>query len=305
MKSKQDKIYAAICKLANFPIDKKNKNKEKTILLALKAVEKKIVHDKLVQKKTNLRINTILKVVESYAKLNFHQKAPLVSDGHHLDGLSSGINMLGEELQTSTVSLKEKEVLLKEIHHRVKNNLQIISSLLSLQMDAATNTQSANFFADNTRRIRSMALVHETLYQSKNISEVNFADYLHSLIRFIKDSHKNDKAIRLLLDVSAHNLKIDTAIPCGLIVNELITNSYKHAFTGQMEGEIRLKFSKEKNRNCKITISDNGIGLPKKFSVEKSASLGLQLVTLLTEQLDGTLSIKNKTGASFTITFPS
>jgi len=305
MESKQDKVYTAICKLAGFPVDKKNKNKEKTILLAIKAIEKKIANNKLVQKNTNLRINTILKVVESYAKLNFHQKAPLVSDGHHLDGLSSGINMLGEELQTSTVSLKEKEVLLKEIHHRVKNNLQIISSLLSLQMDTATNTQSVNFFADNIRRIRSMALVHETLYQSKNISEVNFADYLQTLISSIKEPYKNEKAIRLLLKASAHNLKIDAAIPCGLIVNELITNSHKHAFAGKTEGEIMLKFGKEKNGNCKISISDNGIGLPKKFSLEKSTNLGLQLVTLLTEQLDGTLSIKNKTGASFTITFPS
>lgn len=264
-----------------------------------------MAYNKLVQKSTNLRINTILKVVESYAKLDFHKKAPLVNDGHHLDGLSAGINMLGEELQTSTVSLKEKEVLLKEIHHRVKNNLQIISSLLSLQMDATTSTQSVNFFADNMRRIRSMALVHETLYQSKNISEVNFADYLQTLISSLKDSHKNDKAIQLSLDASAHHLKIDTAIPCGLIVNELVTNSYKHAFVEKTDGKIILKFGKAKNGNCKISISDNGIGLPKMFSVKNSTTLGLQLVTLLTEQLDGTLSIKNKTGASFTITFPS
>lgn len=308
MSKQQDKIYNRIFKMAGTPVALKEKNKEVLVMKALAKIEKSFKENKTVQQETNGRINNILRVVEAYAKLNFQKKASVKTKASHFDALASGINMLGEELQSSTVSLKEKEVLLKEVHHRVKNNLQIISSLLSLQMHGVSDKSTLDFFADNTRRIKSMALVHETLYQSKNISEVNFAGYLHALIGSVKDSYRNEKTINVFLEAESHNLKIDTAIPCGLIINELITNSYKYAFNGKPGGEINLRFTKDKAKgksgNYKLSVKDNGVGLPEKFDINKSTTLGLQLVTILTEQLDGTLSLESKEGASFTIDFP-
>lgn len=306
MSRKKDKIYIKVCKIAGVPVNRKEKDKEAFMLRALTKIESEFQKNRTIQQKTNRRINDILNVVECYAKLQFDKKSFVGTSGDDFDALATGINMLGEELQSSTVSLKEKEVLLKEVHHRVKNNLQIISSLLSLQMEGISDKNSIKFFSDNTRRIRSMALVHETLYQSKDISEVDFACYLKALILSVKDSYKNEKPIRVLLEAESHHLKIDTAIPCGLIINELITNSYKYAFDGKQDGEIHLKFTKAKGKagNYKLSIRDNGIGFSKKFDLNKTTTLGLQLVSILTQQLDGSLSLENNKGASFTIDFP-
>ncbi|MBI2272099.1 MAG: sensor histidine kinase [Bacteroidetes bacterium] len=308
MSRKRDGVYSKVCRMIGVPVNKKEKDKEAFMIRALTKIEKEFKQNKTAQRKTNKRINNILNVVEAYAKLQFDRKSFVGTSGDDFDALATGINMLGEELQSSTVSLKEKEVLFREVHHRVKNNLQIISSLLSLQMDGLSDKNSINFFADNTRRIRSMALVHETLYQSKDISGVDFACYLKALVLSVKDSYKNEKPIRVLLEAESHHLKIDTAIPCGLIINELITNSYKYAFDGKEDGEILLKFTKEnvkgKPGNYKLNIRDNGIGLSRKFDINKSTTLGLQLVSMLTEQLDGTFSLESNKGVSFTIDFP-
>ncbi|MCC6691490.1 MAG: sensor histidine kinase [Bacteroidia bacterium] len=254
------------------------------------------------------KINQILEVVESYAKLDFNKKAPIENSNNNFNALAIGINMLGEELQSSTISLNEKDILLKEIHHRIKNNLQIISSLLRLQADQVQDKRLSVFFSDNVRRIKSMALVHETLYNSENLSKVNFSQYLRSLIDHIREAYHYTQKIDFVLKAEPHNLKIDVAIACGLIINELITNSIKYAFEKRNSGKIELLFTKIKQKKSKnifkLVVRDNGAGLPANIDIYQSKSLGLQLVTMLTEQLDGSLSVESNKGTAFTIIFP-
>jgi len=303
-----ENIYARVCEIAEVPADKKAKDLNIAVLKALKKIEAQLKKNQAGHIETNKRINNILKVVQSYAQLNLNKKAFVGKGGNRLDALASGINMLGEELQSSAISLNEKEVLLKEVHHRVKNNLQIISSLLSLQTEHIRDKKLLNFFADNRKRIKSMALVHETLYQSKNIARVDFPLYLQTLVISLREAYYDHKEIAVVLNAESHNLKIDTAIPCGLIINELVTNSYKYAFKNVKSGEIHLQFGKEKSGklkgNYRLTVYDNGCGLPENFNIKHSSSLGLQLVSMLTEQLDGKLYIDQERGTSFTIVFP-
>jgi two-component sensor histidine kinase len=303
-----DKIYTKMQKIAGPNKGGKKKNKEAFIIKSLEKIGKELKKTKKEAGNTDSRIKNILEVVEAYAKLDFNKKSRIGATGNNFDALASGINMLGEELQSSTVSLNEKEVLLKEIHHRVKNNLQIISSLLNLQAEQLSDKNLLHFFTDNMRRVKSMALVHETLYQSENLSQVDFRKYLQALIDSIKDAYRDSKNINFILNAESHNLNIDIAIPCGLIINELITNSLKYAFEGRKQGKIELRFTREKKRgktaHYKLNIRDNGIGLPKKFDIYKSESLGLQLVTMLSKQLDGSLLFEINNGVSFTIIFP-
>lgn len=187
--------------------------------------------------------------------------------------------------------------------------MQIISSLLNLQTEHITDKRSLSFFAENRRRIKSMALVHETLYQSKNISQVDFASYLKALVDSVREAYANSKPVRVILEAESHFLRIDTAIPCGLIVNELITNSFKYAFKGRKDREIQMEFVKEKKGakkgHYRLNIRDNGRGLPAKFNANKSTTLGLQLVEMLTHQIDGSIVYKNNRGATFSISFPA
>jgi two-component sensor histidine kinase len=206
-------------------------------------------------------------------------------------------------------SLKEKEVLLKEIHHRVKNNLQIISSILSLQANFIKDKKSAEMVRDIQGRIKSMSVIHDLLYQSKNFNNINFAEYLEIVIVNITHSFSPIERTKKELNAPALDLKIENlyldlevAIPCGLIVNELITNSIKYAFSTQKKPVIHLSLKKEKNL-ITLIVQDNGKGLPPKLDIRNSKSLGLQLVTSLVEQLDGKLKVESKTGAKFTITF--
>ena len=201
-------------------------------------------------------------------------------------------------------SLKEKEVLLKEIHHRVKNNLQVISSLLYLQGTQIRDKQTAQVFKDSQSRVKAMALVHERLYQSSDLARIDFAGYVqdvtHHLLRSYQTSQTN---IRLNLDVDPVSFNIDTAIPCALIVNELVSNSMKYAFANRCDGEIRIRLAQESDDNLNLLISDNGIGFPENMSLEKTDSLGLQLVHNLTSQLNGTVQIRNRGGAEVDIRF--
>lgn len=202
-------------------------------------------------------------------------------------------------------SLKEKEVLLKEIHHRVKNNLQIISSLLKLQSAYTKEEQVLGMFKDSQNRIRSMALIHEKLYQSKDLSRIDFAEYIRDLAGNLLRSYKaSSQAITLKTNVNDINLNIDTAIPCGLIINELISNSLKHAFpTPSTDKEICINIYSSGNHQFILNLSDNGIGFPKDLDFRNTESLGLELVCTLTEQLDGTIELDSSKGTSFNITF--
>jgi len=204
------------------------------------------------------------------------------------------------------VSLKEKEVLLKEIHHRVKNNLQIISSLLKLQSTYIKDEQGLAMFKDSQNRIRSMALIHEKLYQSKDLSRINFGEYIHDLsMTLLRSYNASSQSISLETNVNNIWLNIDTAIPCGLIVNELISNSLKHAFPTHLEkdNEICIKIDSSEQDKFTLLVSDNGIGLPADLDFQNTESLGLELVCTLAEQLDGTIEVKTEKGTTFKITF--
>lgn len=202
-------------------------------------------------------------------------------------------------------SLKEKEVLLKEIHHRVKNNLQIISSLLKLQSAYIKEQQAVDMFKDSQNRIRSMALIHEKLYQSKDLSKIDFAEYIRDLTFNLLRSYKtNSQIISLKTTVNDIWLNIDTAIPCGLIINELVSNSLKHAFTPtNRENQISINLNSDGDKKFLLIISDNGCGFPQELDFRNTESLGLELVCTLTEQLEGTIELDSSTGTSFKIKF--
>lgn len=201
-------------------------------------------------------------------------------------------------------SLREKEVLLKEVHHRVKNNLQIISSILNLQTSFSNDVRVNDILRESQNRVKSMAYLHESLYQNKNFSFINFSDYLINLSKNLVHSYYiSTSSVELKLDVDTVDLNLDQAIPCGLIVNELLTNAVKYAFPDNHKGGAISISVKEKKGLVEISVADNGKGLPRGFDVNKTNSLGLQLVSTLTEQLDGKLAVQNQAGARFIITF--
>jgi PAS domain S-box-containing protein len=200
-------------------------------------------------------------------------------------------------------SLEEKKMLLKEIHHRVKNNLMIISSLLNLQSSYIKDKESQDIFKESQNRARSMALIHERLYQSTDLKRIDFGDYIQSLSKDLFNTYiSNSSLIALKINVENIFLDINTAIPLGLIVNELLTNSLKHAFPNGRKGEINVEFHKKGNQ-YEFAVKDNGIGFPKDTDYKKTDSLGLQIVTNLTNQIDGKIELNRKHGTEFKINF--
>lgn len=215
---------------------------------------------------------------------------------HQLEAKLQEEQKTQNELQNS---LKEKEILLKEIHHRVKNNLNIISSMLNLQTDKIEDQQIINMFSDSQNRIRSIALIHEQLYNSTNLSQIDFAKYIQSLIQNLCNIHNNqNNGIHLEMNLMPYELNLETAIPCGLLLNEIITNSFKHAFKERDRGQIEVSFSFD-GVFCHLIISDNGVGIPKDFDLENSTSLGLRLVNLLTMQLNAKLEVDSSSQGTF------
>jgi two-component sensor histidine kinase/putative methionine-R-sulfoxide reductase with GAF domain len=202
------------------------------------------------------------------------------------------------------LSLREKEVLLKEIHHRVKNNLQIITSLLNLQSAQLKDPESLTLFRESQFRVRSMALIHEKLYQSKDLARIEFDSYVRDLMVYLFRSYAaNPDQIRMRIETNDIYLGIDTAIPCGLIISELVTNTIKYAFPGGRRGELHVGLVPEANGYLTLVVEDNGIGLPQDFDWRESDSLGLQLVNTLSSQLHGDIQVSGEGGTSFRITF--
>jgi PAS domain S-box-containing protein len=206
------------------------------------------------------------------------------------------------ELQLKN-SLIEKEMLLKEIHHRVKNNLMIISSLLNLQSRYIKDEESKNIFKESQNRAKSMALIHERLYRSTDLKKIDFGDYIRTLAddlyhTYVMDTH----LIHINVYVDDLMLDINTSIPLGLIVNELVTNSLKHAFPQGESGEIDIKFNLHDDK-YQLEVKDNGIGFPKDIDYKNTESLGLRLVTSLTEQIDGDIEFTTGSGTAFKINF--
>ena len=202
-------------------------------------------------------------------------------------------------------SLKEKEVLLSEVHHRVKNNLQIISSLLGLQRDYVKDARVLGALDDSQGRIRSMALIHDLLYRSDDLGHIDFSEYARNLATTILHTF-SDKAAGVTVETAADQvfLPVGTVFPCGLIVNELITNSLKHAFPDGRNGSVLVEFSRSGRDKFILTVKDDGIGLPEAFDYRNSESLGFKLVANLTEkQLRGRLELSSNGGTTVRLEF--
>jgi PAS domain S-box-containing protein len=198
------------------------------------------------------------------------------------------------------LSLKEKEVLLKEVHHRVKNNLQIISSLLNLQSKYIKDNQALEMFKESRNRIRSMTLIHEKLYRSKDLANIDVAEYIQNLSSNLFRSYSAGR-VRLKTHVDDILLGVDTAIPCGLIINELVSNSLKHAFPDKT-GEILVNLKRD-DGHFTLVVKDDGVGFPENVDFRNTDSLGLQLVCTLTDQLEGQIELNRTGGTEFKITF--
>jgi PAS domain S-box-containing protein len=204
-----------------------------------------------------------------------------------------------------TQHLKERDVLLQEIHHRVKNNLQVISSLINMQVQRLEPGASRAALEECQTRVFAIALIHEKLYQSKDYSQIQFADYARNLAASVFQAlGVSGSDITLDLAIDPVPLTIDRAIPCGLLINELITNALKHAFAGGRSGTIRVGLTRIEDK-LRLEVRDNGVGLPPSWDAYKMESMGLQLVTTLAEQLDGVLTVEGRGGAAFQITFPA
>ena len=237
---------------------------------------------------------------KSYQKVKESQLASI----NLMEDLQKEIHDRKQAEEQISASLKEKEILLREIHHRVKNNMQIIISLLNLQQHQLSDDNLLTFFEESKNRIFSMALVHEQLYESKNLSRIDLCEYIKNLVQNIKQAGgARSGRISLKVDIPQIFLTIEKAIPCGLIVNELLTNAIKHAFPNRRKGVVEISMDKNDGPRCSLQIRDNGVGLPKNIDINKSSSLGLVLVSLLTEQLNGDVRVERNRGTAFTIGF--
>ncbi|MBV8882530.1 MAG: response regulator [Chroococcidiopsidaceae cyanobacterium CP_BM_RX_35] len=203
-------------------------------------------------------------------------------------------------------SLKEKEILLKEIHHRVKNNLQILSSLLNLQSESIKDKRYLEIFKVSQSRIESMALLHEKLYHSEDLAKIEFAEYIHDLVQSLFYSYEvSSERIEIKMDIGENIfLGLDIVLPCGLLLNELVLNCLKHAFPADSSGEIQISFQPIATNKFVLIVRDNGIGFPLNFDFKNTKSLGLQLVNGLTSQLGGTIDLDISAGVEFKIIFP-
>ena len=201
-------------------------------------------------------------------------------------------------------SLKEKEVLLREVHHRVKNNLQIVSSLLSLQARSAKGTDGQDILAEAQNRIRTLALIHEKLYASGDMAGVNMADYLGELVGQLASTFDIPPTkVKVRTDIESVRLNIDTAIPCGLIVNELVANSLKHAFPEGRNGQVTVRLQRPGGEEYELSVEDNGIGFPEGLDFAKTKTLGCQLINSLAAQLGGTVELLRQGGTKSTVRF--
>ncbi len=199
---------------------------------------------------------------------------------------------------------KEKnELLLKEIHHRVKNNLQVVGSLLDLQSDSISDEAALSAVEDGQSRVKAMALIHQKLYQNEEVGSISFHGYADQLIKQLADVYSGDKKIKVELEKDETVLDIDTAVPLGLILNELISNAYKYAFDDEIEGELKVQLKEIEEGQYQLQVSDNGKGLANDFDIAKAKSLGLRLVRRLSKQLYGSVEYSYNQGAIFNVLF--
>jgi two-component sensor histidine kinase len=258
-------------------------------------------------------ISTDLSVQEALVKLSGEDvRYALVDDGGDLLGVIA-VNRLrkyakNEErdraLEVIKLALREKELFLREAHHRIKNNLQIIASLLSLQASDISDPLIREMFMDSQDRVRSMALIHDSLSQSGDTGEIDFAAYIRDLAsQLIQIYNSESDRITLQLRLDELLLDVNKATPCGLILNELLSNALKHAFPDGRSGEIRIALQVDAARQVTLVVSDTGVGFPIELDFLNTETLGLQLISTLTEQLEGTLALDRSNGTVYTLTF--
>ena len=262
----------------------------------------------LVRVETHLKINQLTETLLQNNKELEKQTVELTSANQKLEKEIIKRKRAEAGIQAS---LAEKEVLLREIHHRVKNNMQVIYGLLTLQEGNVDDDKYSNLLQESKNRIVAMALVHDKLYQSENLASINFAEYISSLASTLFQTYRTTGNIALKMDVEDVSIGIDSAIPCGLILNELISNSLKHAFPDNRDGEIRIYVHAEglqndgatsdNNGNITLIVSNNGVEFPEDLDWKNTESLGLQLVNILTQQLDGTIELDRSSGTAFKI----
>jgi PAS domain S-box-containing protein len=201
-------------------------------------------------------------------------------------------------------SLREKEVLLQEIHHRVKNNLQVVSSLLSLQSRGVLDEDTRQKFKESQNRVHSMALIHEQLYQSPSLSQIDYPQYIRQLAAHLFRSYRvSSSRIELQTRIDDLQLSVDIAVPCGLIINELVSNSLKYGFPNGRGGRISIELHRRPDRRATLTVADNGVGLPEEVGFWNTQTLGLRLVGTLVKQLDGSIQVDRSEGTSVQVTF--
>jgi len=252
--------------------------------------------------------NTILLSKDgSQIHINYNA-APIIDNGGEIIGVVLILRDISERKQAEDQlrkSLKEKEMLLREVHHRVKNNMQVISSLLRLQSAALEDSKAIEIFKECQNRVKSMALIHDKFYRSEDLSNIDFKEYIKEITNSLVHSYGIDaEKISTKTDIEGVSLGINLAISCGLLVNELISNSLKHAFPEGASGEVRISLRPTEKGWVELKVSDNGVGMPKGLDYRRTKSLGLQLVnTLVKDQLGGEIELNIDKGTEFKITF--
>jgi two-component sensor histidine kinase len=260
------------------------------LIIALFYVPKSTIINTIENKTLGFQLENIYSIIAAIIIISYFIKQIIFYSQHNETKLSEANKDLLKQRD-------EKIVMLQEIHHRVKNNLQIISSLLRLQANQTDNTAIKEEFQEAINRVSSMALIHEKIYHTDDLSSVDIKNYLESLVNDILKSYALDTKILFVINSNIKNLHIDTLIPLSLIFNELITNSIKHAFVNKQEGTIVIKIEKEKG--VKIEYSDNGIG----FNEESKGSFGTLLIETFTEQLEGNCEVNYRNGVNYSFTF--
>jgi len=200
-------------------------------------------------------------------------------------------------------ALNAQEILLRELHHRVKNNLQVIASLFSLQARYLPDPRYRAIFEESRNRVFSIALAHEKLYRSKDLGRIDFSEYARNLVSHLHSNLGPNSAISVITDINEVTLPVETAIPCGLVINELVTNAFKHAFPAGRHGAIRIVLREIDPARWLVAVEDDGIGLPAQISLGKTDSLGLDLVSILATQIGAEVEVTREKGTSFRLTF--
>jgi PAS domain S-box-containing protein len=251
------------------------------------------------------RYGALLQLRQAHKDLEtrVQQRTSELSEANSRLAAEVGERKRAEEM--TTASLREKELLLREVHHRVKNNLQIVSSLLKLPLRMSRAEGLADIVRETQDRIRSIWLIHEKLYRSEDLSFVDFDEYVHTLATHLFESYSVDRSrISLTIDCERVRLDVDTAIPCGLVLNEIVSNSLSHAFPGARHGEVAIRLRRVADEHCRLVVRDNGVGIAGGVDFSSESTLGMRIVESLAKQIDGTVEMDTSAGTTFAITFP-